>query len=94
MFKRLSTAITGVALICAGLGAPTQATTLADALALAYKTNPSLRAQQAALRAADEGVIAARSNLLPALSQTITYGRTVNYNQASNVTIPAIGRNP
>ena len=37
------------------------AETLYDAIALAYQTNPSLRAQRATLRGADEGVVQARA---------------------------------
>lgn len=73
---------------------PVQATTLADALAIAYKTNPQLRAQQAALRAVDEGVISARANLLPALSQSLTYGRTIDWTRYSHTTNPFLQRNP
>lgn len=71
---------------------PAAATTLADALALAYKTNPQLRAQQAALRAADENIIAARSVMLPTLNQTVTYSRTIDWTRYSNTTF--FPRNP
>lgn len=80
--------LTALALAAAAPAAPALATTLADALVLAYKINPQIKAQRAALRAADEGVISARANLLPALSQTITLGRTVDWTRFSAVRDP------
>lgn len=50
------------------LGAPAQADTLADALRLAYETNPSLAANRAALRATDENVALARAAMRPTVS--------------------------
>ena len=50
------------------------ATSLADALVLAYTSNPQIRLQQASLRATDETLITARGNLLPTLSNTTTFG--------------------
>lgn len=58
---------------------PAAATTLADALVTAYQTNPQILAQQALVRATDEGVIAARSALLPTLTQTLQASRSVNF---------------
>jgi outer membrane protein len=43
------------------LPAPGHAETLYDAIALAYQTNPTLRAQRAELRATDEGYVQARA---------------------------------
>ncbi|MEM7440208.1 MAG: TolC family outer membrane protein [Pseudomonadota bacterium] len=84
-----------VAVACvAAVATPASATTLADALAIAYKTNPLLKAQQAALRATDEGVISARANLLPALSQTLTASRTIDYTRYSTTSNPLLLRNP
>jgi outer membrane protein len=45
--------------------APAGATTLMDAIRLAYQTNPTLRAQRAELAAIGEGYVQARSNLGP-----------------------------
>ncbi len=70
----------------------TQATSLADALVQAYTTNPQLKVQQAAIRAADEAVITERSDLLPSLSQTgslsrnIDLGRTIDSVNNAEVT--------
>ena len=69
MFKRLN--IKGIVFVLATLSLPVSATTLADALVLAYQTNPQIIAQQAFLRATDESVISARANLLPVLKQTL-----------------------
>ena len=46
------------------------AETLYDAIALAYQTNPSLRAQRATLRGADEGVVQARAGYGPQVNLT------------------------
>ncbi|MBW3559208.1 MAG: TolC family outer membrane protein [Proteobacteria bacterium] len=49
-------------------GAPAGAETLAEAVALAYQTNPTLRAQRASLRAVDETVVQARAGYAPTVS--------------------------
>ncbi|MDP8916249.1 MAG: TolC family protein, partial [Pseudomonadota bacterium] len=55
-----------LAVACAAaLSGPAAAETLAEAIALAYQTNPVLRAQRAQLRALDEGVIQARAGYAP-----------------------------
>ncbi len=67
MFKsfraRLMTAVCGVGMI-AGLsaGSVVHAETLADAIALAYQTNPTLQAQRATQRALDENVVQAKAS--------------------------------
>ena len=69
MFKR-SRALASVALIAvtAGLAAPAWAETLQEAIALAYRTNPTLQGQRASQRALDEVVPQARAGLRPTLS--------------------------
>src|SRR6266702_1415088 len=47
--------------------------TLDEALAVAYETNPQLAAQQAALRATDEGVAIANGAWRPTISAGGTY---------------------
>jgi len=69
MAKWLKSAVVSGSLALATT-AQVQATTLADALALAYTTNPQLTQQQAVVRIADEDVINQRGNLLPTLTQT------------------------
>jgi outer membrane protein len=54
-----------LALTLALAAAPVSATTLMDAIRLAYQTNPTLRAQRADLAAVGEGYVQARSNLGP-----------------------------
>jgi outer membrane protein len=63
--------------------------TLDEALAVAYETNPQLAAQQAALRATDEGVAIANGAWRP----TISAGGTYAYQQFyfSPLTIPGFG---
>ncbi len=93
MLMKLKTA--GLALAFAVAALPSSATTLADALVLAYQTNPQIIAQQAGLRASDENVISARAALLPTLTQTLQAQRTVDLNTPRNPSNPFIrGRDP
>ena len=71
----MSTSLRGrllTAIFCAGAGAAcaasARAETLADAIALAYQTNPNLQAQRASQRALDETYVQARSGFRPQLS--------------------------
>ncbi len=79
MFKR-SRALASVALVAtmAGLAAPAWAETLQEAIALAYRTNPTLQAQRANQRALDETVPQARAGLRPEVSVngSASYSRT------------------
>lgn len=52
---------------------PAAAETLKEALALAYESNPDLRAQRAALRATDEQVARANLSVLPSVSLNASY---------------------
>ena len=56
------------ALAAAALASDAGAETLADAIALAYQTNPTLLAQRAAQRVLDESYVQARSGWNPTLS--------------------------
>ncbi len=87
MFKR-SRALASVALISltAGLAAPAWAETLQEAIALAYRTNPTLQAQRANLRALDESVPQARAGLRPTLSA----GGSASYRRADGPDSPAV----
>ncbi len=73
MLKR-SRALTSVAVIAmtVGIGAPAWAETLQEAIALAYRTNPSLLAQRANQRALDETIVQARAGLRPTLDLTVS----------------------
>ncbi|HEX4711482.1 TolC family outer membrane protein [Phenylobacterium sp.] len=64
---RLLAAIFGVG-VAGAFAAPACAETLADAIALAYETNPTLQAQRATQRALDENYVQARSGWRPQLS--------------------------
>lgn len=79
MLKR-SRALASVALVAltTGIAAPAWAETLAEAIALAYRTNPTLLAQRANQRALDETVPQARSALRPNIdvSANTSYSRT------------------
>jgi outer membrane protein len=79
MFKRTrALATVAVIAVTAGLATPVLADTLLDAIALAYRTNPTLQAQRANQRAIDELVPQARSGLRPDLSVSVSarYSRT------------------
>lgn len=54
--------------LMAGLASTASAETLADAIALAYQTNPTLQGQRASQRALDESIVQARSGLRPQVS--------------------------
>lgn len=58
--------------------AQVQAETLADAVALAYQTNPTLQQQRAVQRATDESVVRARTGFRPTVNAqgSISYSRT------------------
>ncbi|HEX7758145.1 MAG TPA: TolC family outer membrane protein [Caulobacteraceae bacterium] len=56
----------------AGLG---HAESLADAVALAYQTNPTIQAQRASQRALDETYVQARTGFRPGASATVTVSR-------------------
>lgn len=71
--KRALASVAVIAVI-AGMGAPAWADTLQDALALAYRTNPSLLAQRASQRALDESIVQARAGLRPQIDVTGTAG--------------------
>ena len=60
------------------LATPASAETLAEAIALAYQTNPTLESSRYDLRAADEGLVQARAQMSPSadLNVTGTYART------------------
>src|SRR6201998_136967 len=83
----VSLALTGAALACAVTAA--SADTLEWALVQAYQNNPSLNAQRAALRAADEAVPQALSGYRPKLSVTAAggynYFREVNKTELQSV---------
>lgn len=66
--------ITGVAVLAltAALAGTARAETLADAIALAYRSNPTLQAERAQQRVTDEGVVQARAGLRPTASVSLS----------------------
>lgn len=80
MLKR-SRALASVAIIAVvtGMAAPVWAETLQEAIALAYRTNPSLLAQRANQRALDESIVQARAGLRPSLSVTLSGSHSQDY---------------
>ena len=73
-----SVASVAMVAVMAGMAAPAGAETLQEAIALAYRTNPTLLAQRANQRALDESVPQARAGLRPSvnLSANASYNRT------------------
>jgi outer membrane protein len=78
-------AVVGTAAIAVGCCTTASADTLEWALVQAYQNNPSLNAQRAALRAADENVPQALSGYRPKLSVTASAG--YNYFSEVNKTV-------
>lgn len=72
-------AFVGVLVATTGLVAPSHAETLAEALAAAYNSNPTLAAQRASLRATDEKVPQALAGWRPTVTFTNTTTRTLSY---------------
>ena len=56
------------------IAAPASAETLAEAIALAYESNPTLQAQRATQRALDENWVQARTGYRPQASITGSIG--------------------
>jgi outer membrane protein len=67
-FRGRLLAATVTAALAGAVAAPASAESLADAIAMAYKTNPTLQAQRATQRALDEEYVQARSGWRPTLS--------------------------
>lgn len=90
MFKR-SRAFASIALIAltAGVAAPAWAETLQEAIALAYRTNPTLQGQRAQQRALDEAVPQARAGLRP----TLSVSSSVNYTRRDGPSTAAVDLN-
>ena len=66
--RRVFAALSAAAASAVLSGAPAAGQTLAESLSDAYSTNPDLAAERARLRAAQEGLVQARSQRLPTLN--------------------------
>jgi outer membrane protein len=84
MLKR-SRALASVAVIAVlgGIGGSAWAETLQEALALAYRTNPSLLAQRANQRALDESIVEARAGLRPSLDVGVSASYARDYSDGA-----------
>lgn len=89
----LLAAVCSAGLICGLTAGPAAAETLADAIALAYDSNPTLQAQRASQRALDENYVQARSGYRPSLSATAgaTYSEVRTPAAARGLTIDTDG---
>jgi outer membrane protein len=86
MIRRLTIFAAALALAPGAAGAES----LYDAIALAYQTNPSLRAQREAVRSADEGVIQARAGYGPQVNVTGQIGYQDARVQGPGSTFPIV----
>lgn len=68
----LFAAVCSAGLLCGLAAGPAAAESLADAIALAYQTNPTLQAQRASQRALDENYVQARAGYRPTLDASAT----------------------
>lgn len=76
--QRSTHSTTLVLLVCGvGLGAPVRAETLAEALAEAYQSNPTLESQRSQLQATDEDYVQAEAGFRP----TVSAQSSINYTQ-------------
>ena len=75
--------------LMAGLASAAQAETLADALALAYQTNPTLQGQRANQRVTDEGVVQAKTAFRPTLNASAD--ATVSRTDFANPIVTSVG---
>src|SRR3990167_9756241 len=64
----LTWAVFGMAVLSATAASEARSETLADAIARAYESNPTLAAQRAQVRLADEAYVQARAGLRPPIS--------------------------
>ncbi len=83
MVRVSATVLTALAAIAAGTIAPASADTLNEAMALAYQTNPTIRAERARLRAVRESKAQAWAGALPQVSASSAYSKVDNTTQSS-----------
>jgi outer membrane protein len=83
-------AVLMAAVFSLGLAASAHAETLADAVALAYQSNPTLLVQRSLVKSADEAYLRARRGLDPTLSANIaiSLSGTNNTNPAPSILFP------
>ncbi|HXD03111.1 MAG TPA: TolC family protein, partial [Novosphingobium sp.] len=70
---------------------PAVADDLRDALASAYRTNPTLQGARAQQRAVDEGVPIARAQGLPSLGGTANYSETLKASENNRILGTLVG---
>lgn len=71
---RQTLSLIGLVITSALAASPATADTLAESIAIAYRTNPNILAQRAAMRALDENYVQARATYAPRIEATITEG--------------------
>lgn len=88
MLRRATPRLAIIAAMLCATALPVQAETLQEALAAAYRDNPTLTAARAGQRATDESYNIQKANGLPGVSASGTYTETL-YNSPSNQFQPA-----
>ncbi len=83
-FSLKAALLAGSALVFAASWTPASAQTIDDALTAAYRTNPQLLAQRAALRALDEGVPQALSSWRPTVTLSGSLGKARDTTRTTN----------
>ncbi|MDB5461266.1 MAG: hypothetical protein JWO72_3007, partial [Caulobacteraceae bacterium] len=76
--------LTALALAAAGNGPQAKAESLADAITMAYQTNPTLQNERAQLRITDETYVQARAGYRPQVNAQVTATRQDYSNQTTN----------
>lgn len=82
-YRKRRASVGAIAILAFATSFPSQAETLREALQIAYRTNPSLTAARAALRATDEGVPIAKAAARPTVNATADYQEFVVRSQNS-----------
>ncbi len=90
MKQRFIAGLMAATAIAIAIATPASAQSIFDALSETYKTNPTLQAERAYLRAVDENVAIAKSGYRPTLALTGGY-RDTNNNVDSNSTYGRVG---
>ena len=85
LIRARALASVAIVAVLSGMSAPAWAEDLQEAIALAYRTNPTLLAQRASQRALDESIVQARAGLRP----NIDVSGTVSYSRTRTPTVPA-----
>lgn len=91
LIRSRALASVAMATLVAGFAAPAWAESLQEALALAYRTNPTLLAQRASQRSLDETIVQARAGLRPQVDASVGAAYSYTDTQGTGNTDSATG---